>query len=220
MGQLKTLECTFCLCRMCTTLSKLAGGTLQFDQHQFCVEATVEIGLDIFAARSCMVYQKKSTFQKFQVLDISGCFRILQTVSDHDGHFGLFRTILDRRNNQFNRKVTRKTSISTSVRNCGFVVCCFAIVHLCNCAILHDLMQFSGIALVQICVRVVYIGLCQNAWQSLCPFPLSDTISLFIFKCYSTRACLLHGWFCFSAQFFQFTSTSTEEVLRIRRGFG
>ena len=57
-------------------------------------------------------------------------------------------------------------------------------------------MQFSGIALVQICVRVAYIGLCQNAWQSLCPFPLCDTISLF--KCYSTRAFLLHGWFCYS----------------------
>ena len=59
-------------------------------------------------------------------------------------------------------------------------------------------MQFSGIAFVQFCVRVVYIGLCQNAWQSLTPFPLSDTISLFIFKCYSTRAFLLHGWFCYS----------------------
>ena len=65
---------------MCTAYSNLADGTLQFDQHQFCVEATVEIGLDIFAARSCMVYQKKQYF-----LEILGF-----------GHFGLFDNIMDR----------------------------------------------------------------------------------------------------------------------------
>ena len=63
------------MCKMCkirTAPSNLASGTLQFDQHYFCVEATVEIGLDIFAARSCMVRKK-------YFLEISGL-----------GHFGLF----------------------------------------------------------------------------------------------------------------------------------
>ena len=42
---------------------------LQFDQHYFCVEATVEIGLDIFAARSCMV--RKKYFLEIVFLDLS-----------------------------------------------------------------------------------------------------------------------------------------------------
>ena len=60
------------VCKMRTAHSNLASGTLQFDQHQLCVEATVEIGLDIFVARSCMVRKK-------YFLEISGL-----------GHFGLF----------------------------------------------------------------------------------------------------------------------------------
>ena len=60
--------------KMRSAHSNLASGTSQSDQHQFCVEATVEIGLDIFAARSCIVYQKKKYF-----LEILGF-----------GHFGLF----------------------------------------------------------------------------------------------------------------------------------